>query len=158
MYFSFFFFIENLYTNFTIEKLHQNALKMYFSVNNSKIGCIEFPDSSMSIWGCILVQVSRISLFSFKYCSSFYLRMFSYLFSLKFHSFRTVRTEWRILVDSEFLWTLFNSDNKCCQRRGCGGKLVLSSGNTMCSVRSGGAGASPCLDQRTLFSVRVRLG
>ena len=47
----------------------------------------------------------------------------SYLFSFKYHSFRT---GWRILLDSEYLWSLFNGDNKWCQRRGCGGEAPAS--------------------------------
>ena len=80
----------------------------------------------------------------------------SYLFSLKYRSFRTIRTGWRILLDSEFLWTYFDGDNKWCQRRGCGVQ------QTLYRVRSGGARAKPLLDSvntvQSQGQVRVRFG
>ena len=86
------------------------------------------------LWGNVFVQVSlgiahflSSTLFSFKYRSPLYLRMVRPCFHSSIAGFAhliicTVRTGWRILLDSEFLWTLFNGDNKWCQRRGCVGE------------------------------------
>ena len=80
--------------------------------------------------GNVFIQVSLgiahflgSTLFSFKYRWALYLRMVRPCFHSSIAGFAhliicTVRTGWRILLDSEFLWTLFNGDNKWCQCMG----------------------------------------
>ena len=117
--------------------------------------------------GNVFIQVSLgiahflgSTLFSFKYRSPLYLRMVQPCFHSSITGFAhliicTVRTGWIILLDSEFLWTLFNGDNKWCQRRGCGGKAPARFSEHY-SVRSGGAGAKPLLGSANTVQCQVR--
>ena len=86
------------------------------------------------------------TLFSFKYCSSFYLRM------VCTYSHSSIAHLERFVQDSEFLWN--NGDNKWCQCRGCRVQ------RTLYRVRSGGAGAKPLLGSGNTVQCQgqVRLG
>ena len=79
-----------------------------------------------------------LTLFSFNYCSSFYLTQVS-----------LIQNSW----DGEFSWTLLNGDNKCCQRMGCVGK-VPTRFSKHCSV----SGLGQVRVRFVLGQVWVRLG
>ena len=87
----------------------------------------------LRLWFWRIWQVCRLLVRGMRSHSNIDNFLGSTLFSFKFCSFKMVWTGWRILVDSEFSWTLFNGDNKGCQSRGCVGE-PLTRISEQCSV------------------------